>query len=80
MTIAKLWQEYKLSCYPDGCSLVQENETKQAFFSGCLTMFHVMSKISDQENEDRSVEELESVRQEVLNYLQQRRVNLRSRN
>lgn len=48
--INSLWQTYR-QILPADASLTQIKETRRAFYAGCLGLFQLMVKSSDQEEE-----------------------------
>lgn len=46
-SIEVMWEEYKAVAVPDGCSDVQLNETRYAFYAGASAIFHHMIRISE---------------------------------
>lgn len=42
-TLAQEWTEYSIACYPEGASVMQAMETRQAFFAGALVALQTMT-------------------------------------
>jgi NifB/MoaA-like Fe-S oxidoreductase len=45
-TVAEMWIQYRESVYPQGISITQFNETRQAFYAGAWALLHEFFRIT----------------------------------
>jgi hypothetical protein len=63
LTIVSQWQSYEAQVLPKGCSFVQLQETRRAFYAGVASVLAFMARIS---NEDISEEEGSDIIEELV--------------
>lgn len=63
LTIASQWQSYEAQVLPKGCSPVQLQETRRAFYAGAASILAHMATLSE---EDISEEEGSDIIEELM--------------
>ncbi len=83
MTLENQWKVYRDACYPPGkitIDTVQESETRQAFFAGCLVVLKLAVESSDGLPEDQAYEKVCALITEAQKVCRQRIYEMKGRN
>lgn len=78
-SVGAAWRCYRDSCYPDGISTIQSNETHQAFFAGALVVLGSLSVVESLPNA-KAVQFLSRLRAEILEENRQKASEFEQRN
>jgi hypothetical protein len=71
-TLEQEWLNYSSRILPKGCSPVQRQETRRAYYAGIWTLLQMVKEIGDDEvSEDQGVQELEKLENECINFMSQ---------
>ncbi len=65
-TIKNGWEDYKKHCVPKSASHTQIDETKKAFYGGCLVMFHLMMDSADEGDIEEGEKAVSKLHDEVI--------------
>ncbi|MBN3949411.1 MAG: hypothetical protein HWQ38_24275 [Nostoc sp. NMS7] len=69
LTISSHWQSYEAQVLPKGCSPVQLQETRRAFYAGAVSVLALMAKLSEEEiTEEEGSDIIEELMQESRDF------------
>lgn len=70
--IEKAWVEYRTNLMPAGCSLVQLEETKKAFYAGSSALLDILLKAVGQGHEPTEADlfVMDGINRELLEFFQ----------
>ena len=78
-TLNQEFQEYIRSVYPNGCGSVNaEEETRQAFFAGALSLFNLTTECT-QLAAGQSLIEFGKINSEIIREIERRKKELKTR-
>lgn len=83
VTLEDLWREYRDACYPPKngpLDKLQEVETRQAFYAGCLVAIKVMLESSVGMTEEDALKNISNLRNEAETVCRQRIYEMKGRN
>lgn len=71
-TLEQEWLNYASRILPKGCSPVQRQETRRAYYAGIWTLLQMVKAIGDDEaSEEQGVQELEKLENECISFMSQ---------
>jgi hypothetical protein len=71
-TLEQGWLEYASKVLPKGCSPVQKQETRRAYYMGVWTLMQMIKGLGDDEvSEEQGAKELEKLENECKNFISQ---------
>lgn len=82
-TLEFQWREYRDACYPPNngpLDKLQESETRQAFFAGCLIAIKVMIESSANMPEEQALQNISNFRTEAETVCRQRIYEMKGKN
>ncbi|MFN6560050.1 MAG: hypothetical protein RMY28_009600 [Nostoc sp. ChiSLP01] len=69
LTISSQWQSYETQVLPKGCSAIQLQETRRAFYAGVASVLAFMAQISNEDiSEDEGADIIEALMQESRDF------------
>lgn len=83
VTLETLWREYRDACYPaqnGKLDAMQETETRQSFYAGCLIAIKVMLESSVGMTEESAMQNISNLRNEAETVCRQRIYEMKGRN
>lgn len=83
VTLETLWCEYRDACYPPKngkLDKLQETETRQSFYAGCLIAIKVMIESSVGLTEEQAMQNINNLRNEAETVFRQRIFEMKGRN
>jgi len=83
ITLEDLWREYRDACYPPKngpLDKLQETETRQSFYAGCLIAIKVMIESSVNMTEEQAMQNINNLRNEAETVCRQRIYEMKGRN
>lgn len=82
-TLEDLWREYRDACYPPKngkLDALQETETRQSFYAGCLIAIKVMLESSVGMTEEAAMQNINNLRNEAETVCRRRIYEMKQRN
>ncbi|MFN6572381.1 hypothetical protein [Dendronalium sp. ChiSLP03b] len=71
-TLEQEWLEYASRVLPKGCSPIQKQETRRAYYAGIWTFMQMIKELGDDEvSEEQGAEELEKLENECKDFFSQ---------
>lgn len=71
-TLDQEWLEYASKVLPKGCSLVQKQETRRAYYAGIWTLLQMVKGLGDEAvSEEQAAQELEKLENECISFISQ---------
>lgn len=83
ITVEGLWREYRDACYPPAkmkLDALQESETRQAFYAGCLTAAKILVDSSQHMDEATALRNIKLFIDEATAVCKERTYELRGQN
>lgn len=83
VTLEDLWREYRDACYPPkngAITKIQETETRQAFFAGCLIAVKVLIESSTEMTPEEAFRNISNLRNEAVTVCRQRIYEMKGKN
>jgi hypothetical protein len=83
ITVEGLWLQYRDACYPPGKTKIepiQETETRQAFFAGCLIAAKILVESSVNLTEEQACRNIQTFLDEAQAVCRERIFEMKGRN
>ena len=71
-SVSEMFAQYFNACYPIGCSTIQHDEVKQAFYSGILSYTSFLLSDKMPKDADEAAEKMQSIFEECIRVLKAR--------
>ncbi|MBN3875229.1 hypothetical protein [Nostoc sp. JL23] len=71
-TLEQEWLEYASKVLPKGCSPIQRQETRRAYYAGIWTLLQMVKELGDEEvSEEQGAQELDKLENECASFISQ---------